>query len=387
MKNNKNIVEKVMGQVENNSIINLINRKRFGDLILTEEQIEYIISNELGIKFSSTIGLVFQEAKSINTETVECLFKTEKALKVLDLAAGDGSELQYVINALTEKDFFMVNETNKKRFVELRSKAAKWGFSNLLLCQHDIESFSELEDFFDIVLISTSQEKIGYSEKEQNEKLEKEKLIELKRRFKAGAYLVSEAGHLVVSVPENELTNYNIISKWLVETLEFEEVGSITNNNFKVFKCSKGPLKHNVPKILFNKLPATQVQQLEKWIKPTQYKKHHYFLKNDGIVIAIQNDLIATFGTALKSSTAKLVGIELGIFKAGAFMPSISLAYSQIVIDSIATLDLNTEDIKQLIQNNSLNYEFEEWHLIKYKGINIGWVKSTEDGQIIKLPN
>jgi len=348
-----------------------------------------------------------QEASSM---IIEHIIKNHapagRPLKVLDLCAAPGGKTTLLASLLSENDLLVANEVIKGRVSILKENLLKWGFPNVITVNQDPETFADLEGFFDIVLVDAPCSGEGMFRKTPdavNEWSEENVLIcsaRQKRILSAAAMLVAPDGLLVYSTctynaPENQENAH-----WLTRTLDFEPVEIEVPEAWGIVKGNPGLQffphrvkgegfyvaafrnksrderyvkgKPNIPR-----LPRRQAELLARWIRPEAYGSFEYFLKNDGVIIAIKQSLLNETGSVLRALQKRSSGLELGHFKGNDFIPSHALALSGLVSEEVQRIDLPERDALLYLKKEA--FELPEhrngWALATYENLALGWVK------------
>lgn len=331
-------------------------------------------------------------------------------LKVLDLCAAPGGKTTHLASLLSADDLLVANEVIKSRVGILKENLVKWGFPNVITVNQDPETFADLEGFFDIVLVDAPCSGEGMFRKTPdavNEWSEENVMIcsaRQKRILSAAAMLVAPDGLLIYSTctynaPENQEN-----AQWLTRTLDFEPVETDVPESWGIVQGNPGLQffphkikgegfyvaafknrsrderyikgKPNIPR-----LPRKQAEQLVPWIRPEVYEHFDYFLKNDGIVVAIKQSLLNETGSVFRALQKRSSGLELGHFKGNDFIPSHALALSGMVSENVQRIDLPERDALLYLKKET--FELPEhkngWALVTYQSLPLGWVKVIGD--------
>lgn len=352
-------------------------------------------------------GYYVQEASSM---VIEHIFKTQVnhnyPIKVLDLCAAPGGKTTHLAALLKEDDLLVANEVIKSRVSILKENLSKWGFNNVIVSNQDPETFSDLEGFFDVVLVDAPCSGEGMFRKTPdaiNEWSEENVAVcssRQKRILSAAAMLVAPGGTLIYSTCTYNSSENQENATWLSRTLDFEPLHveapsewNVVNANpglqffphklkgegfyVAVFKNNSRDERFVKGKPTIPRLPRKQIELLTPWVKEDKFNDYEYFLKNDGVVVAIRSSLIQEFGSVLKALHKRSSGLELGLFKGNDFIPSHSFALSGLVSEKIQCLDLAERDALLYLKKES--FELPEhsngWALVTYKNLALGWVK------------
>ncbi|MCD8540428.1 MAG: RsmB/NOP family class I SAM-dependent RNA methyltransferase [Leadbetterella sp.] len=352
-----------------------------------------------------------QEASSMIIEhIVKSHAPAGSPLKVLDLCAAPGGKTTHLASLLSENDLLVANEVIKSRVGILKENLVKWGFPNIITVNQDPETFADLEGFFDIVLVDAPCSGEGMFRKTPDaiNEWSEENVITCsarqKRILSAAAMLVAPDGLLIYSTCTYNAAENQENALWLTRTLDFaplemnvpEDWGIVQGNPGLQFfphrvkgeglyvaafrnksrdeRYLKG--KPNIPR-----LPRRQVEQLAAWIRPEAYENFDYFLKNDGVVVAIKQSLLNETGSVLRALQKRSSGLELGHFKGNDFVPSHALALSGMVSENIQRIDLPEKDALLYLKKETFELPEHQngWTLITYQDLPLGWAKAIGD--------
>ncbi|MFN3848680.1 MAG: methyltransferase RsmF C-terminal domain-like protein [Spirosomataceae bacterium] len=346
-----------------------------------------------------------QEASSMFVaEAVKQTVNLSKPLKVLDLCAAPGGKTTLLASLLNKNSLLVANEVIKSRVGILKENLEKWGFSNYIVANHDPEEMVELEGFFDVVLVDAPCSGEGLFRKDPkavNEWSENNVNIcsaRQKRILQAASMLVAPKGILVYSTcTYNDKENQQNTS-WLTQVADFEEVKldipsdwNIDNSRsgyqffphrvkgegffLSVFKKKFGDDNYIQAKVKLNRLRNREVALLEPFIE--NIEEFDFFLKPDSSIVAIPNELLAEYGTVMRALDRRSSGIEIGSIKGNDFIPTHALALSSIIKKDIPAIELSKEDALKFLKRENFEADLAQsgWFLVRYEGLNLGWIK------------
>lgn len=327
-------------------------------------------------------------------------------LKVLDLCAAPGGKTTHLASLLSADDLLVANEVIKSRVGILKENLMKWGFPNVIIANQDPETFADLEGFFDIVLVDAPCSGEGMFRKTPeavNEWSEENVMMcsaRQKRIVSAAAMLVAPGGLLIYSTCTYNASENQENAQWLTRTLDFEPLEIEVPDEWGIVQARPGLQffphrvkgegfyvaafrnkslderyvkgKPNIPR-----LPRKQTEQLAPWIRSEDYANFDYFLKNDGVIVAIKQSLLNETGSVLRALQKRSSGLELGHFKGNDFIPSHALALSGMISESIPRIELPEREALLYLKKEA--FELPEhpngWALITYQNLPLGWVK------------
>jgi NOL1/NOP2/sun family putative RNA methylase len=353
-----------------------------------------------------------QEASSMFLDHVICeLNLNSSPIKALDMCAAPGGKSTLVNSALHSESLLVANEIIKSRVNILTTNLVRWGNSNVVVTNNDPSAFGRLPGYFDLMVVDAPCSGSGMFHKDHsaidewslaNVKLCSERqqriLSQSLSALKTGGYLIYST--CSYSNEENEEIVDWLISEFEMESvhIEVDESWGITVTESKVHKASgyrfyphllKGEgffcavLKKKAEQGTFSmkkvkKEKNAAPQHLAKdW---TNAEGHYSFLHNNFLHIFPQRyeqDL-----QALQSVLyLKNAGTELGELKGKDLIPSHDLALSNLVRKDLPAIELNLEEAQNYLRKEQLSVginpeNLKGWIVVRYKGINLGWIKA-----------
>jgi 16S rRNA C967 or C1407 C5-methylase (RsmB/RsmF family)/NOL1/NOP2/fmu family ribosome biogenesis protein len=350
-----------------------------------------------------------QEASSMFVgEALKQHVDFSKPLKVLDLCAAPGGKTTLVADLLNEDSLLVANEVIKTRVGVLKENLLKWGFANHIVVNHDPEEFADLEGFFDVVLVDAPCSGEGLFRKDKDASLHwSEEAVNTcsarqRRILQAAAMCVAPDGILLYSTCTYNTSENRENVNWFVKNHDFE-VQELAIDNFggivetkpgyqfyphkikgegfflAVLKNKGGNEDFINSRIKLNRLPVKQVEELGKWLRTPE--KFDFYLKKEGDVIAVPQDLTAEYGTVLKALFKRSSGFEIGVFKGKDFIPSHALALSVEWNEKLPQLSVSKENALLYLKRESFDVSAKEngWHLVMYQSLALGWAKVLGD--------
>lgn len=354
-----------------------------------------------------------QEASSMLIEAaLRQLVPLDRPYTVLDLCAAPGGKTTGLASVLSDDSFLVANEVIKSRVGPLKENLLKWGVTNAIVTNHDPETMTELEGFFDIVLVDAPCSGEGMFRKDTSAISEwSADHVQLcaarqKRILKAASFLVAPGGILLYSTCTYNTQENQENAHWLTSTFEMESVPlhfpeewgvqsqtmgyqcfphRVQGEGFYLAAFLQQGIQENRQEIKV-KLPKVRQRQLDsltRWVKDPEI--FQYFQKNEGTILALPKDDLPFYGKVLHGLQKHTSGFELGIFKGEDFVPSHALALSFHVSNAIPRVDLSREQALLYLKRENVDLsipdlvdEFGGWFLATYEGRNLGWLKNVQ---------
>lgn len=95
-----------------------------------------------------------QEASGMFLEQVfKQAVNTGEYIRVLDLCAAPGGKSTHLSSMIGSRGLLISNEVIRSRSSVLAENISKWGITNTIVTQNDPSAFSELQGFFDVILV------------------------------------------------------------------------------------------------------------------------------------------------------------------------------------------------------------------------------------------
>ncbi len=95
-----------------------------------------------------------QEASSMFLEAVYTqVFSNSAPAFVLDACAAPGGKSSHLLSLIPAESLLISNEVIPKRNAILRQNLVKWGVDNVIVTQNETKDFSQLDNFFDLVVV------------------------------------------------------------------------------------------------------------------------------------------------------------------------------------------------------------------------------------------
>lgn len=364
-------------------------------------------------------GYYVQEAASMwISKIIENEVDLSKPLKVLDLCAAPGGKSTLLLGLISKESLIICNEVIKSRSHILKENLIKWGNSNVIVSNHDVEDFKGFENYFDIILVDAPCSGEGMFRKDPNSILEwsidnvencssRQKNI-LKHTFP----LVKNGGILIYCTCTYNNTENENSAQYIQESNQFKPL--IINDSRLVdkgigYQCYPHKVKgEGFYFAAFSKLnqddnyfkTITSFKQ-KKWLDVTKIEtniisnwvenaENFTFKKNyDGIIYGwlkiFDNDL-EIIEKALKRWSPIL---EIGSIKGNDLIPAHSLALSNYLSAKIQNIDVDKINALKFLKKETFILPQGKlgWNTISYKNLKLGWVKNLGNRFNNYLPN
>lgn len=113
------------------------------------------------------------------------------------------------------------------------------------------------------------------------------------------------------------------------------------------------------------------------------------FSKPNGEIVAVPISIGESSNAVAQSLKRRSYGIRIGELKRNNFVPSHALAVSSMIKNEFPSVELTKDQALKFLkkENMDVSPESKGWHLAKYKGHNLGWMKILENRINNYLPN
>ena len=410
--------EQFIQSIDQAPSISLRTNPRKFNLTNTAEQIPWC---ETGIflnhRPSYTLDPIFhsgayyvQEASSMFLEQAFRQMERTANRIVLDLCAAPGGKSTHLLSLMDSSDLLVANEVIRSRVSVLNENIRKWGHQNMVVCNNDPADFSNLEGWFDLILVDAPCSGEGLFRRDastiQQWSVDNTNLCSTRQRriladiwpsLKTGGYLIYST--CTFNPAENE---ENL--KWLAENNDFESiriplqenwgVEEIENNglygyrflpqNVKgegffltLIRKKDGTDSFSIPKKIktrLEKMPK-QFAEIRNWLNTTDSE---YFAKSE-FLIAFPEDKITVLNALSEQLRVISYGLPLAQFKKNDLLPEHTFALSVDRNSSIfETVELELRDALLFQKKEEIRIDsmVKGWMLVQYQGIPLGFVKN-----------
>lgn len=361
-------------------------------------------------------GYYVQEPASM---LLELVFKKHLAnLKnpcVLDLCASPGGKSTSLLSQLNSKGLLVSNEVISSRIGPLQHNLIKWGYSNQIITQSDPSRFKQLSGLFDLILVDAPCSGEGLFRKDEASRSEwtennahqcsmrqQRILNDVLHALKPGGVLVYSTctynpgenidqlewlQHLGMDcIPSPELEKYPLVKIEKGKVHGFQAYPHlIKGEGFFI-----GVLQKNTPRQISSSGQGGSIH----WTLPPK-EADPYLPKNSGMSFFKHDDTYFTFPSVEENHLEQLsalriisAGCALGQLKNTDFIPSHNWALSLDIPNSLEGLDLDKEQAIRFLKKDVMakHQEKSGYLLIRYQGLNLGWVKGLKDRYNNLLP-
>ncbi len=357
-------------------------------------------------------GYYVQDASSMFIKHIIKNIKPEYPVRVLDLCAAPGGKSTLLASCLDENDLLVANEVIKSRAQILKENLQKWGFPNVIVTSSDPSQYTDLEDFFDIILVDAPCSGEGLFRKDKdamNEwSLDNINLCsQRQQRIIADIWpSLANNGFLIYSTCTfNDIENEGNL-KWITENNEatpiqipIEPSWNITETHINegfgykflphkvsgegffvaVFQKNDGDdyaLPKKIKNPQFDFVPKKQQTDLTPLL--IDGASFEFFNAHDGIY-AIKQELYPYLNALAKHAYVILPGIEIGELTPKGIKPGHGLALSTALNkNAFQKLELTYSQAISYLKKEEFNIESSEnksWILLTYKDLPIGFGK------------
>ncbi|MFO7824289.1 MAG: RsmF rRNA methyltransferase first C-terminal domain-containing protein [Cyclobacterium sp.] len=338
----------------------------------------------------------------------------------LDLCAAPGGKSTLISSFLGEEGLLVANEVIKSRNQVLRENLIKWGLGNAIVSQNDPSHFSNLENSFDFVLVDAPCSGEGLFRKDPQAIAEwsQENVHVCKGRqlriLQQAAGLPKPGGYLIYSTCTYNWQENEENVRYLVENFGYEKVIVPIKNSWHITQSEitvssqtipcyrfyphkvKGeglfmailrkpasgephkPLREgrdfNHPHLKRFSIKNSKRSKFPELNFPFEVKLYQY----DKHVFALPEKWSPVFEKVATQLNVQYFGVELGDWTKEQFFPAHAWAMGIYPISDYPSVALSREEAIQYLKKEPITLSIKErgWVLVKYKGLNLGWIKN-----------
>lgn len=345
-----------------------------------------------------------QEAGSMFIEYILNELKFEKSnVTVLDACAAPGGKSTLLNSYLGEESLLICNEYIKNRADILAFNLSKWGTCNSVVTNGDTAKFSNLSNFFDLVLVDAPCSGSGLFRKQPeaiehwSEKAVTECSLRQKEIIKNLISAIKPGGYLLYSTCSYSTLENENISEWLInehsfviKKIKIERDWGIIENEFgyrfyphltesegfyiSIFqKEESGPYSFTKTKKTNLAFPTSSEKKvISEFLKDTNnlFKINQFLYKGNEKMLEFLSNFSSGF-------YIKKAGTCIGEMKGKDLIPSHELALSNYLSEKVKSIELNLEESLKYLKKESFHKAGIEdgLTLIRHKTYGIGWCK------------
>jgi 16S rRNA C967 or C1407 C5-methylase (RsmB/RsmF family)/NOL1/NOP2/fmu family ribosome biogenesis protein len=350
-----------------------------------------------------------QEASSMFLEQALLqVVDLSKPLRVLDLCAAPGGKSTHIQSLISTGSLMVSNEVIKSRAHILRDNMIKWGSENVVVTNNDPKDFARLENYFDVIVVDAPCSGSGLFRRDE-EAIDEWSVntvalcSERQQRILADVWPALKCdGVLIYSTCSYSKEEDEDILDWITKEFavsslplaidrewnicEIKSNGGSSGYRFWPYrvkgeglfvgcfqKKDHGDSNPNRVKNKAERLTNKEAAFVRPWIS----EQGHYLYKHNNSVYALTATLANEIDVLISFLRIIYAGTVAGELFNDKLVPAHSLAMSALVNKQIRSLELDLELAIRYLQKKDLDIGREDpgWHVVKYEGYNLGWVK------------
>ncbi|MCY4780945.1 RNA methyltransferase [Sphingobacterium sp. UT-1RO-CII-1] len=352
-----------------------------------------------------------QEASSMFLEHVieKIGFKDSSAV-ALDLCGAPGGKSTLLNSSLGKRSLLVANEVIKTRALVLKENLVRWGNPNIVVSNNDPSAFSNLPSFFDFMLVDAPCSGSGMFRKGSHA-IDEWSLAHVKLCSERQQRILSQSintlkpgGYLVYSTCSYSKEENQDILDWLITEYDLETVripidaewgiDEVLSSSANAFGYSffphkvkgegffLGVLKRRMGAICEEKRVKYNFEKcstdvVNKWVKDVS--EYESFII-EGHLHIFPKLFMSKLGVLKKQLYLKDAGTTIGRLSGADLVPSFELAHSTVINEDIQSQEVSLDVALAFLRKQTLDIsDFKTvktgWCLVKYLGVNLGWVK------------
>jgi 16S rRNA C967 or C1407 C5-methylase (RsmB/RsmF family)/NOL1/NOP2/fmu family ribosome biogenesis protein len=351
-----------------------------------------------------------QEASSMLLQwAVEQAIPDRSGIRALDLCAAPGGKSTLLASLLPADALLISNEVIRSRAGILDENMTRWGYSNTWVTSNDPATFASIPGYFDLMVVDAPCSGSGLFRKDPDALNEwSENAVKLcaarQQRILADAWpSLKEGGVLVYATCSYSPEEDEAILDWLLEDLGAESIELNPPAGWGV-TATRSPLRQAIgfrcypDKVRGEGFFIAVLRKTDstKDIAPLRWRTAH----EHGTFGSVAPWLAAGEWTCLRTSKTdysvvkasqqedwhrlrnalyfRKLGLPVGSLAGSDLIPDYALAMSVDLSDTVASAELDLEAALRYLKGEDPGLEegIRGWHVARYQGIGLGWMKA-----------
>lgn len=326
-------------------------------------------------------------------------------LRVLDLCAAPGGKSTVLGSLISPESLLVANEIVKSRAGILVQNLAKWGLNKCVVTNNDPSHFSDLNDFFDLVVVDAPCSGSGLFRKQPEaiEEWSQEAVWSCSARQKTILEQIIPAikdhGYLVYSTCSYSVQENEEIVQWLIETYGLEVLTVPVNAEWGIvssalgyrfyphltrsegFYCAllrKPGNRETTENRPSRRLKHTPIAKAESELLGNFVDLNQGSVHKIGQQLHLVNTGVSDFLLQSRPNFyLKKAGVCLGEIKGRDFVPNQELAWYPGVLPGVERVELDKENAIRFLKKESFSTpeNTKGLALIHYRHYGLGWAK------------
>ncbi len=351
-------------------------------------------------------GFYVQEASSMFLSyALQQLLPLQETLCVLDACAAPGGKSTLMASLLSNNSVLVSNEVIKSRVNVLQENIVKWGNTNSIITNSDTQQFGKLPPFFDCIVVDAPCSGSGLFRKDaqaMNEWSENNVQLCSERQQRIVSNLIpalKNNGVLIYSTCSYSVEENEMMVNWLCEKHQLETVHMEVPAAWNIVNSQEGCYRFYPYLVkgegffiaLLRKKNQDETKSPDftktlKIIKPdpsfAQYINgpFDFFMHHETIFAATAKVLETT--EILRQHKINLIqcGVEVGAPKFNKFIPAHALALNEALSQEVDVIDTDEATAMQYLRKQTIRIESSfGYKILKYNGVNLGWVNILQN--------
>ena len=327
-------------------------------------------------------------------------------LKILDLCAAPGGKSTLIASLLDEESLLVANDVIKARAGILEENLTRWGYMNTWVASNDPRDFGRLPGYFDVIIADAPCSGSGLFRKDEKALDEwSEANVQLcsqrQQRILADVWpALKEDGILIYATCSYSPEEDEAILKWLADTYSVESVAIDVPVEWGIVKIESTGMQGYrffpdkvmgegffvAALIKKESSDSVRVPRFKSAAdKTVQKQAEHFFTANDIIFLPNGRGEYTSIN-AVHEADFQLLTKALYFRKAGCltgqpgnkeWIPAHDIALSINTNNALPAIEVNKENALRYLKKEDLQGlpEGKGWHIVKYNGLGLGWIK------------